>query len=229
AGFDQVFVLAGLGVEAEVRVLRVVDLAEDDCTFFAGVFDDLAQRLGDGALHDVDTDLLVTFEFQLLEGRDAARECHAAAGDNTFFHGCAGCVHGVFDAGFLLFHFGFGCGADFNDGYATDQLRQPLLQLLAVVVAGGFVDLAANFLHAAFDLVVLALASTMVVLSLSMVSFLAWPRSLTWTFSSLMPRSSVMALPPVRMAISCNMALRRSPKPGALTAATCSVPRSLLT
>src|SRR5437016_3220221 len=44
-----------------------------------------------------------------------------------------------------------------------------------------------------------------------------------------MPRSSVMALPPVRIAISCSMALRRSPKPGALTAATCSVPRSLLT
>src|ERR1035438_59035 len=40
-----------------------------------------------------------------------------------------------------------------------------------------------------------------------------------------MPRSSVMALPPVRIAISCSIALRRSPKPGALTAATCSVPR----
>ena len=69
----------------------------------------------------------------------------------------------------------------------------------------------------------------MVVLSLSMVIFLAWPRSAIWTFSSLMPRSSVMALPPVRMAMSCSMALRRSPKPGALTAQTCSVPRSLLT
>ena len=67
-------------------------------------------------------------------------------------------MHGVFDAGFLFLHFGFGCGADFNDGHATDQLRQPLLQLLAVVVAGGLVDLAANFLHAAFDLAVLAFA-----------------------------------------------------------------------
>ena len=38
-----------------------------------------------------------------------------------------------------------------------------------------------------------------------------------------------MALPPVRIAMSSSMALRRSPKPGALTAATCSVPRSLLT
>src|ERR1700685_3865165 len=67
-------------------------------------------------------------------------------------------MHGVFDAAFLLFHFGFGGGAYFNYGYASDQLRQPLLQLLAVVVAGGLVDLAANFFYAAFDLVVLALA-----------------------------------------------------------------------
>ena len=67
-------------------------------------------------------------------------------------------MHRVFHAGFLFLHFGFGRGADFDYGYATDQLRQPLLQLLAVVVAGGLVDLAANFLHAAFDLAVLALA-----------------------------------------------------------------------
>ncbi len=38
-----------------------------------------------------------------------------------------------------------------------------------------------------------------------------------------------MQRPPVRMAMSSIMALRRSPKPGALTAATFSVPRSLFT
>ncbi len=38
--------------------------------------------------------------------------------------------------------------------------------------------------------------------------------------SSLMPRSSLMTLPPVRVAMSSSIALRRSPKPGALTAAT---------
>src|SRR5882757_278280 len=63
----------------------------------------------------------------------------------------------------------------------------------------------------------------------SIDTFLAWPRSSIFTFSSFMPRSSVMAFPPVRMAMSSSMALRRSPKPGAFTAAHCSVPRSLLT
>jgi len=44
-----------------------------------------------------------------------------------------------------------------------------------------------------------------------------------------MPRSSVTALPPVSVAMSSSMALRRSPKPGAFTAAHCSVPRNLFT
>src|SRR2546423_1295332 len=69
----------------------------------------------------------------------------------------------------------------------------------------------------------------MVVFSLSTVMFLARPRSSRLRLSSLMPRSSLMNLPPVRMAMSSHMALRRSPKPGALTAHTLSVPRSLFT
>src|SRR5205814_5896075 len=64
----------------------------------------------------------------------------------------------VFNTSFLFLHFGFGRGANFDDGHAANQLRQPLLQLLAVVVAGGLVDLAANFFYAAFDLSMLALA-----------------------------------------------------------------------
>ncbi len=48
-------------------------------------------------------------------------------------------------------------------------------------------------------------------------------------FSSLRPTSSEMTWPPVRIAMSCSMALRRSPKPGALTATERNVPRILLT
>jgi hypothetical protein len=47
--------------------------------------------------------------------------------------------------------------------------------------------------------------------------------------SSLRPTSSEMTWPPVRIAMSCSMALRRSPKPGALTATDLKVPRILLT
>ncbi len=71
--------------------------------------------------------------------------------------------------------------------------------------------------------------STMVVSSLVIDTFLARPSMSMPTFSSLMPRSSEITLPPVRIAMSSSIALRRSPKPGAFTAATLRPPRSLLT
>src|SRR5207302_1576119 len=109
-----------------------------------------------GALHDVDPDLLIAFDLQLVESGDAAGQSHPAARDDAFFNGRTGCVHGVFDTSLLLLHFGLGRGPDFDYSYAADQFRQPLLQLLAVVVAGRLFDLAANFLHATFDVGVLA-------------------------------------------------------------------------
>ena len=71
--------------------------------------------------------------------------------------------------------------------------------------------------------------STIVVLSLSIVIRFARPRSLRVSCSSLMPSSSATTLPPVSIAMSFSISLRRSPKPGAFTAHTWSVPRSLFT
>ena len=71
--------------------------------------------------------------------------------------------------------------------------------------------------------------SISVVLSLSITTLFALPRSLATAFSSLNPTSSEITCPPVRIAISWSIAFRRSPNPGAFTAATFSVPRSLLT
>ena len=76
----------------------------------------------------------------------------------------------------------------------------------------------------------IALASPLppmiVVLSLSTTIRFARPNCSIVTFSSLSPRSSEMGCPPVSTAISCSMALRRSPKPGALTAKLWKVPRT---
>src|SRR6202046_5266251 len=69
---------------------------------------------------------------------------------------------------------------------------------------------------------------TIVVFSLSIITFLALPSIASVTFSSLMPRSSLIAWPPVRTAMSCSMALRRSPQPGAFTAATLEAPRQFV-
>eukprot|EP00123_Amoebidium_parasiticum_P013704 comp22106_c0_seq1/m.32279 comp22106_c0_seq1/g.32279 ORF comp22106_c0_seq1/g.32279 comp22106_c0_seq1/m.32279 type:complete len:352 (+) comp22106_c0_seq1:548-1603(+) len=66
--------------------------------------------------------------------------------------------------------------------------------------------------------------------SLVMLTSLTWPSWSGVTSSSLRSSaSSPSTIPPVMTAISCRVFLRLSPKPGALTAATCSWPRSLFT
>jgi hypothetical protein len=78
-------------------------------------------------------------------GRGAARRHRR---DDAFFDGGAGGVQGVLDAGLLLLHLGLGGGADLDHGHAAGQLGQALLQLLAVVVGGGLLDLARICSHA---------------------------------------------------------------------------------
>ena len=70
--------------------------------------------------------------------------------------------------------------------------------------------------------------STITVLSLSTVTLEACPSASIVASLSSRPRSSVITVPPVKIAMSSNIALRRSPKPGALTATTLKVPRILL-
>jgi hypothetical protein len=71
--------------------------------------------------------------------------------------------------------------------------------------------------------------SMIVVSSLATSTRLARPRSLIVAFSSLRPSSSAITVPLVRIAMSSSIALRRSPKPGALTATVLRMPRMLLT
>ena len=67
--------------------------------------------------------------------------------------------------------------------------------------------------------------STMVVASFVITMRRARPRSSRVAASNFMPISEVITVPPVRIAISSSIALRRSPNPGALTAADEKTPR----
>ena len=71
--------------------------------------------------------------------------------------------------------------------------------------------------------------STIVVFSFVLDTLLAVPKSSKVAPSRVKPTSSEMTVPPVKIAISCNIALRRSPKPGALAAATLTIPLMLFT
>src|SRR6266850_40588 len=152
AGFHQVLELIVLRVVTEVNILRLAHFAQDDGALFASVLYDLAQRLFHGALYDIGANALILLQLQLLDRGHATHQSNAAAGHNALLDGRAGSVHSIFNAGFLFLHFSFSGSTDLDHGNSTHQLRQPLLQLLAVVVRGGLVDLAADFLYAAFDL-----------------------------------------------------------------------------
>jgi hypothetical protein len=71
-----------------------------------------------------------------------AEQRHAATGEDALLDRGAGGVQGVLDAGLLLLHLGLGRGADVDLGHAAGELGEALLELLAVVVGGGVLDLA---------------------------------------------------------------------------------------
>src|ERR1039457_7729811 len=48
-------------------------------------------------------------------------------------------------------HLGLGCGSDLDDRHASGQLRQALLQFLAIVVRGSLLDLGPELLDPALD------------------------------------------------------------------------------
>ncbi len=154
ACLDKVLEDTGKGVVSVVLLFGCEDLGCDDSAFFAGIGDDLPQRLFEGAAHDLRSDLLVAFE-RLDEGvdrRNGTNQGHAAAGDDAFLDCRAGCVQSVLNTSLLFLQFGLGCGTHLDDGNAAHQLGQPLLELLLVVVRGGLLDLCTDLVHAAFDL-----------------------------------------------------------------------------
>src|SRR5713226_8540448 len=90
-------------------------------------------------------------ELDLLEGRDAAEQGRAAAGNDAFLDGRASGVHGVLDTSLLFLELGFGSCADLYDGNAADELGKALLELFLVIVGCGVVNLLADLFDAALD------------------------------------------------------------------------------
>src|SRR5260370_516193 len=65
-------------------------------------------------------------------------------------------VQGLFCPSLLFFHPPFVRSAHLDYRPAADELGEPLLELLAVVVGGGFFNLGANLLDTSFDVRLLA-------------------------------------------------------------------------
>src|SRR5207302_7968826 len=110
-------------------------------TLEAGVVGELAERLLERADDDRRARPLVVLEAVELDRLDRVQERDAAARHDALLEGRAGGLERVLDAVLLLLHLRLGRRTDLDDGHAAGQLREALLQLLAIEVGVGVLDL----------------------------------------------------------------------------------------
>ena len=189
------------------------------------------QRRGERDPHDVRAGGLVAGQVELVERGDrGVGQRDAAAGQQSLLDGGLGVADGVLDAVLALLELDLGGRADLDDRDAAGQLGQPLLQLLPVVVGVALLDLGPELADPAGDL--LGVAGTVDDGGLVLGDDdLAGPAEHV--------ELDVVQLEADLVAddlatgedgdVGCSIALRRSPKPGALTATDLNVPRTLLT
>ena len=101
--------------------------------------------------NDLNADLLFAVELQRGERLRCPEQRHAAARNNALFDGRLRGVHGVFHARLFFLQFGLGRRPDLDHGDAADQLREPLLQLLAIVIGRRVLNLRPELLDAPLD------------------------------------------------------------------------------
>src|ERR1700723_65307 len=154
---DQVAVFAGLAVEAEGILILFEDLADDHRAIFARVDGDLASWPGESLAHDLDAGLLVVvLGADALERLGSTEQGDAAARHDAFFNSRAGRMHRVIHAILALLDLDLGRTADADHRDAAGELGQTLLELLAVIVRRGFLDLRLDLVHARLDVDLLA-------------------------------------------------------------------------
>src|SRR4051812_19286609 len=151
---DEVDDLAGRRVQAQA-LLGLADVVDDDRALEAGVLRDLAERLLERAKDDAGAGALVIVVGIGVDGAGRAQERDAAAGNDAFLERRAGRLEGVLDAVLLLLHLRLGGRADLHDGDAAGELGEALLELLAIEVRVGVLDLALDLVDAALDGVLL--------------------------------------------------------------------------
>src|SRR4051794_35245039 len=151
AGADQVDDLARGRVQA-LALVGATDIVDHDRALEAGVLRDLTERLLERAQDDAGAGLLVLDRERVeVDGLGRLQQRDAAARHDALLEGRAGGLQRVLDAVLLLLHLGLGGRADLDHGDAAGELGQPLLQLLAVEVGVGVLDLGLDLLDPALD------------------------------------------------------------------------------
>ena len=118
----------------------------------AGILGDLADRRVERLADDIDAaGLVVVDALEALERLGGVEQRGAAARDDAFLDRGAGRVERVVDAILALLDLDLGRAADLDHGNAAGELGETLLELLAVIVAGGVLDLLADRFGAGLD------------------------------------------------------------------------------
>ena len=116
-----------------------------------------AGQEGERFAHDVDAGfLVVVLRAYLLQYFAGSQECDTAAWQDALLDCGAGGVHRVVDAILALLHLDLSGPADADHRNAAGELRQPLLQLLLVVVGRGLLDLSLDLANTRLDVGLLA-------------------------------------------------------------------------
>src|SRR6266699_1670563 len=159
---DHILVLVGEHVVAVVLVLVLFLGAAhtfgDHRAVASAVDCKLAQWLLQGAAQDSHTRRGVSFEMQAIQRFDSIQQGHATAGYHTLFDACASSGKRILNTRLTVFQFNLGASADLNKRYAAGQLRQALLELLTIIVAGRLFDLRLDLADASLDFCRLTLA-----------------------------------------------------------------------
>ena len=156
---EHVDVLTGRGVEA-VSGGQVAHAVGDNTGLEARVERDLLERSIHCDPNDVRAGRLVARQARerlALEGDLASlNQGNATTGNDALFDGSLGIAHGILDAVLALLELDLGCRSGLDNRDSTGKLCETLLELLAVVVAVGVLDLGADLLHATGDSVSVA-------------------------------------------------------------------------
>ena len=153
---DHVAVLVVLCIVAVAGLLGLENSVGHNRTVLAGVLGDGAEGCGEHIEDQAGAVLFVAIQLELLNHLVAPQKCHSAAGHDALINrGPRGC-QGVIDQVLAFLHRRLGGGSDVDLSHSAGELRQPLLQLLDVVLALGHLDLLPNLLGPPVDLGFLA-------------------------------------------------------------------------
>src|SRR5262249_26566970 len=100
--------------------------------------------------------LVAIFGFDPAECSGSPQEWHAAPRQDALLNRRSRRVHGVLDAVLAFLHLDLTGPADPDHRHPSCEFGKPLLQLLAVVVGGGLIDLRLDLADTALDLGLLA-------------------------------------------------------------------------